>query len=230
MNDVMILRRGGGARLFAAIGVEYPEGSTCSCTGKNSGRVLTARRSPWIFAVPEKDEWTVKISKTEDGKQVTREQTVEISKERQCVSLVMDYILVLVEDGYAEVEFTAQDASAESLSGVLTVSSLFLLNGYGYYWYKTDMTNISTLYVDGLSYRPTGLERLAQVYVGTQYDAALNTDYLLELGSERAEQSIDVSRLEGEHYVVIAPYRIMVNTDTHEYSYADAQIYSMRLE
>ena len=230
MNDVMILRRGGGARLFAAIGVEYPEGSLCTCTGKNSGRVLTARRSPWIFAVPEKDEWTVKISRTVDGAEQYREKTLVIDREKQCMSLVMDYVLVLVEEGYAELEFTAQNASAESLSGVLTVRSQMPDLGYGSYWYKADLTDVSTLYVDGCSRQDVDMGTAARVYVGAQYDSPLSTDYLLELGSERAEQSIDVSRLEGEHYVVIAPYRIMVNEDTGEYRYADARIYSMRLE
>lgn len=77
MNEVMILRRGGGGNQFAVIGAEYPEGSTCTCTGKN-GKVLTAKQSPWIFNVPEADEWTVAASG------VNNSVKVDITKKGQC--------------------------------------------------------------------------------------------------------------------------------------------------
>lgn len=99
MNDVMILRRGGGAKLFAAIGVEYPDGSTCTCTGKNSGKVMTAKKSPWIFQIPCADEWTVTIKNAAKSKS----KTVEITHEGQCVTLVMSYDLILFnENGLAD--------------------------------------------------------------------------------------------------------------------------------
>ena len=76
MNEVMILRRGGG-NPFAVIGVEYPEGSTCTCTGEK-GKVLTAKQSPWIFNIPEADKWTVAASG------VNNSVEVEITKKGQC--------------------------------------------------------------------------------------------------------------------------------------------------
>jgi hypothetical protein len=76
MNEVMILRRGGGNQ-FAVIGAEFPEGATCTCTGKK-GTVLTAKQSPWIFNIPVEDEWTVAASG------VNNSVKVEITKKGQC--------------------------------------------------------------------------------------------------------------------------------------------------
>ena len=77
MNEVMILRRGGGGNQFAVIGAEYPEGATCTCTGKK-GTVLTAKQSPWIFNIPVEDEWTVAASG------VNNSVKVDITKKGQC--------------------------------------------------------------------------------------------------------------------------------------------------
>ena len=94
MNEVMIMRRGGGTKLFAAIGATYPEGYTCTCTGKNSGKVLTAKKSPWIFAIPEADEWTVAVSGGSNPS-----QTVNITHEGQVEKVNLGFSLVLFDGG-----------------------------------------------------------------------------------------------------------------------------------
>lgn len=77
--DAFIIRRGGGgaSSLFAAIGAEYPEGSTCTCENNATGKKMKAKDSSgkWVFAVQEAGEWTVTIS---DGNvSVSKPVTVE---------------------------------------------------------------------------------------------------------------------------------------------------------
>lgn len=94
MNEVMIMRRGGGTKLFAAIGATYPEGYSCTCTGKNSGKVLTAKKSPWIFAIPEVGEWTVAVNGGSNPS-----QTVKITTEGQVEKVNLGFSLVLFDGG-----------------------------------------------------------------------------------------------------------------------------------
>lgn len=94
MPEVTILRRGGGAKLFAAIGAKYPAGAVCTCTGKNTGKVLTAKKSPWIFQIPKVDEWTVAASGGNEPSQV-----VNIVEEGQCEKVELLYSLELFTAG-----------------------------------------------------------------------------------------------------------------------------------
>lgn len=225
MNEVMILRRGGG-NPFAVIGVEYPEGSTCTCTGKN-GKVLTAKQSPWIFNIPGEDKWTVKIAKTENGKLVENEQTVVVDKRNQCYKLVMDFNLVMVYEGAAQVQFTAQAARGESKDGAYVVRS-DASEGYGYMYIKTDLAKYSKLCFEGMT--DGNVYESAKVFVGTTLAVDVLSDRCVTLDNERKPYEIDVSGLGGEHYVAIAPHNTVYDTDNVLYRYADAYIYNMRLE
>lgn len=94
MNDVILLFNSGEEELFAAIGATYPEGSGCTCTGKNSGKVLTAKKSPWIFNVPKVDEWTVAAS---GGNNPSK--TVNITHEGQVEKVELVHSLELFTAG-----------------------------------------------------------------------------------------------------------------------------------
>ena len=102
MNEVMILRRGGGVRLFAAIGVEYQPGAACRCVGKNTKKELAAKdvSGLWIFPVPAVDDWTVIVSL--NGR--SREKTVSITKKNQCEKISLPFTLELLsrENGLVE--------------------------------------------------------------------------------------------------------------------------------
>ena len=78
---------GGGTKLFAAIGVTYPEGSTCTCT--NGTKTLKAKNTSgqWVFAVPSKGTWTVTAT---DGSN-SKSQSVEITAEGQSVNVELSY-------------------------------------------------------------------------------------------------------------------------------------------
>ena len=89
----------GSGKLFAAIGVTYPAGSTVTCTNKQTGKVLTAKNASedtqWVFSIPEAGEWTVKATHGTNSK----EQTVSIAKEGQFESVELSYALVIIENG-----------------------------------------------------------------------------------------------------------------------------------
>lgn len=78
---------GGGTKLFAAIGVTYPEGSVLTCT--NGTKTLTAKNTSgqWVFAIPETGTWTVTAT---DGTN-TSSKSVEITAEGQNVSVNLAY-------------------------------------------------------------------------------------------------------------------------------------------
>lgn len=102
MNDVMILRRGGGsANLFGALCVAYPVGVSCTLTGKNTRKTLKAKDTSGqtVFAVPEAGTWTVEISKTKNGALVTKTKDVEISTEERCKNVKMAFETVYFDGG-----------------------------------------------------------------------------------------------------------------------------------
>lgn len=79
MNDVMILRRGGMPKIFAAIGVTYPAGAAVTCSKGDRKYTAKSTSGRCLFAIPEPGEWTVAM----DGKS----ETVHISSEGQIESL-----------------------------------------------------------------------------------------------------------------------------------------------
>ena len=133
-NEVMIMRRGGGNQ-FAVIGAEYPEGAACTCTGKNSGKVLTAKQSPWIFNIPEADKWTVAINA--DGKP-SRKKEVEIGHRGQCekVKLAFDFALLSKESGLDKEYPINNKAIAVDVTGwdklrITGKRTMYSASGYG---------------------------------------------------------------------------------------------------
>ena len=114
---------GGSGKLFAAIGVTYPAGSTVTCT--NGTKTLTAKNTSgqWVFAIPEPktlpETWTITAT---DGTN-SKSETVEISAEGQSESVELTYGLVLF-DGEKGVNNTAVTGSwSESGVDTFTVSS-----------------------------------------------------------------------------------------------------------
>ena len=86
---------GGGAKLFAAIGVTYPAGSTLTCT--KGTKTLKAKNTSgqWVFAIPDAGTWTVTAT---DGTN-TKSQSVSITSEGQFESVTLSYQLHLFEVG-----------------------------------------------------------------------------------------------------------------------------------
>lgn len=87
MKGAIMLSGGGTGKLFAAIGVTYPVGSTVTCT--NGTKTLKAKNTSgqWVFAIPETGTWTVTAT---DGTNTSR-KFVEIIFEGQSVSVNLAY-------------------------------------------------------------------------------------------------------------------------------------------
>ena len=83
MSEIFITRRGrsdGGGNMYAVIGVEYPEWSTCTCTHTSTGKVLTAKDTSgrWLFSISEEGEWVVAVNN--GTAEATKAVTVEKGK------------------------------------------------------------------------------------------------------------------------------------------------------
>lgn len=84
-----------GVKLYAVIGVTYPEGSTLTCT--NGTELYTAGNTSgqWVFAIPYAGTWTVTCI---DGTK-TKSQGVQITVEGQLERISLSYELLLFDGG-----------------------------------------------------------------------------------------------------------------------------------
>ena len=85
----------GGTKLFAAIGVTYPAGSTVTCTNGTSTLKAKTTTGQWVFAIPKPGTWTVTST---DGTS-SKSQSVEISARGQNERLTLSYELLLFDGG-----------------------------------------------------------------------------------------------------------------------------------
>ena len=119
MNDVMILRRGGGGKTgLPAIYVDYPPGSVCTCSN-NNGKTYTAKDNSglWLFSGLELGTWTVTAT---DGTN-SKSQSVSITKEGQFESVELSYRYYLFNNG--SVVAWTPEARREDAGDVCTVGS-----------------------------------------------------------------------------------------------------------
>lgn len=93
-----------------AIGVKYPAGSECSCAKIEDGSPVKTWASGgklaglWVFPVKTAGEYTVTISKVEDGKPVEVSRTVELTDEVKAVQLELAFRLYIIKDGVIDTE------------------------------------------------------------------------------------------------------------------------------
>jgi hypothetical protein len=96
MKGAIMLSGGSGTgKLFAAIGVTFPAGSTLTCT--NGTKTLKAKTTSgqWVFAIPAAGTWTVKAVSGSN----TKSQSVSITKEGQFESVTLSFQLILFDGG-----------------------------------------------------------------------------------------------------------------------------------
>lgn len=95
MKGAIMLSGGGSGKIFAAIGVTYPAGSTLTCT--NGIKTLTAKTTSgqWVFAIPEAGTWTVTAT---DGTN-SKSQSVSITAEGQFESVALSYRFYVFKSG-----------------------------------------------------------------------------------------------------------------------------------
>lgn len=139
------------ADAFAAIGVTYPEGSTCTCS--NGTKTLTAKDTSGqaLFLVPEAGTWTVTATDSTNSKS----QSVNISEESQFESVALSFSLDLLRGGVENSEVTGGLYYRKTTSeNKITPSDGVLVCSPGGSYYNVlssgnafDVTGYKTLYV-----------------------------------------------------------------------------------
>lgn len=84
-----------GTKLFAAIGVTYPAGSTLTCTNGTSTLKAKTTTGQWVFAIPKAGTWTVTAT---DGTN-SKSQSVSITSAGQFESVKLSFQLILFDGG-----------------------------------------------------------------------------------------------------------------------------------
>lgn len=115
-----IMTSGGGTKLFAAIGLTYPEGSTVTCSKGTKTLTANTTSGQWVFAIPEAGTWTVTATNGTD----TASETVEITAEGQFESVWLAYEFLLFDNG-SIVEWTPYNRNA---NGSCTIGDTIYCN------------------------------------------------------------------------------------------------------
>lgn len=224
---------GGSTKLFAAIGVTYPEGSTVTCT--NGAKTLTAKTTTgqWLFAIPEAGTWTVTAT---DGTN-SKSQSVSITTEGQLESVELSYEHILFKagsgigngvslclaklDGSVDQRKTITNSDLPYTGdGVYATTDSFgnSNSGVGLSAYgenPIDVSNYDTLYVDMKC-----TSRYASTYsvtIGVGNDTVKGQDQPGNWAASkagiyngsRATHSVDLSEVTGEKYIKIYGYAVV---------------------
>lgn len=207
-----IMMTGGGTRIFAAIGVTYPVGSTLTCT--NGTKTFTAKNTNgrWIFSIPRPsvlpESWRVTAT---DGTS-TKYVDVEITAEGQSVNVDLFYSVKYYDAGNSYEAVTGGYKKAGN--GRLTLGTEYLKlksssnRGYLVSTNAIDVTDISYIEFDGY------------LVVGTASDVDYNTfglaktntdenDYVVKgkFDTSRSVKAIDTSKLTGLYYIKANTYK-----------------------
>ena len=204
MGSCFITRRGGGtSKAYAAIGVTYPAGSTCTCT--DGVKTLTAKDTTGkaLFVIPYAGTWMVKAV---SGSKSTS-KTVSITAEGQVETVTLTFETILfdggdntsVTGGWAYTITNSGYGSADVRGDNLTVgTTLYWLpgrsrnsegtdqknkNGYAHTKNKIDVTNYNTI---------TAVSNYAEGHLTVG-----NASVALKVGTV----SLDISALTGSYEV-----------------------------
>ena len=139
----MIYVLSGGQKAFAVIGVEYPAGSTCTCSDGTKTLTLKDTGGQGFFLIPYAAAWTVTAT---DGTN-TKAQSVEITSEGQSESVELSYNTVLIRKGVVQSNaFTVYNGTTKTFGTVGTVFRVALTgNMSAYFDNKIDVSKINSI-------------------------------------------------------------------------------------
>ena len=216
MGNCFITRRGGGtSKAYAAIGVTYPAGSTCTCTDGAKTFTLKNTSGQGIFIIPYAAAWIVSCT---DGTE-TASETVEITTEGQSAKIELSYGLLLYKYGEgATVEFKT---AHEDNSSVMITSDAITTNFTSDINYqitcitpKIDLTEFSRLSVIA-NCTAVGPETDYKGILGVFEKTATATDLVTAKNSDsiviaktyftvkNGEFDLDITNINGEYKVGI---------------------------
>lgn len=149
MGSCFITRRGGGtSKAYAAIGVSYPEGSTCTCTDGAKTLKLKNTSGQGIFLIPYAATWTV--TAVSGSKSTSKTVSITAGGQVETVTLTFETILfdggdnTSVTGGWAYTITNSGYGSADVRGDNLTVgTTLYWLPGRGWNGGGTDQKNRS---------------------------------------------------------------------------------------
>ena len=204
MNDVMILRRGGGVKTgLPAIYVNYPPGSVCTCSNGTKTYTANDNSGLWLFAGLELGEWTVIATQGANSKS----QLVNITEEKPFESVALSFALVLF-DGVNGVNNTAATGTWRK-SGVDT----FTISSNSIYFALSDSGESNE---DKSCYARTGqkidLTAYASLSVNISSIETDSTDLYLAISADgttkaasislaKGTRKLDVSKYTGQYYI-----------------------------
>ena len=147
MGSCFITRRGGStSKAYAAIGVTYPTGSTCTCT--DGAKTLTAKDTSGkaIFVIPSAGTWTV--TAVSGSKSTSKAVSITAEGQVETVTLIFELILfdggdnTGVTGGWAYTITNSGYGSDDVRRDNLTVgTTLYWLPGRGWNGGGTDQAN-----------------------------------------------------------------------------------------
>ena len=208
---------GGSGKLFATIGVTYPEGSMLTCTDGTKTLNAKTTTGQWVFSIPYVGAWTVTAT---DGTETVSE-TVEITSEGQNVSVELSYELWLYKDGN---KFTENTGGWSSCNG-WSVAGLYTIDGqltYGTNMYtdavpqnkaRGSITGLIDLtkYKE-LKFKLVNRNNVAKTYMyASVLSSSKNTFGTNDVANLQfaeatigSELSLDISKLSGKYYIGFA--------------------------
>lgn len=229
MGEAFITRRGGSsAKAYAAIGVTYPAGSTCTCT--NGSKTLTAKDTSGkaMFIIPTKGTWMVKAVK---GSQ-SASKAVSITAEGQVETVTLMFKLYLFTSGEGVVDDWTPLYGGYTNAAV--TSEKMTLNGGEAPYYSTtaavtsnnaiDLSGYSKLVVDVQTNKAATDNVYAWVGVSaTKFirDSEIDTisisnsaAYTKISTTTRYEIEVDIANI-NTGYVFVASYGTNINTTAY---------------
>lgn len=218
----MIISLGSSEKYFAAIGVTYPEGSTCTCTNNEKTMKATDTSGKYIFSIPKAGTWVVSCTNGEK----TKSLEIVIDTEGQAVNLKMAYEVYYYSKGNECEDITGgwnkvkwhkygtgaltknEDSIQINANGSYSGSNTNAAGVAAITANKIDISNIDTLYLNVTSLTTSTTARdalfgLIDTNAGgtNQYVAAEDIT-----GKGPGLYSLDISSFSGEYYVFVSVY------------------------
>lgn len=90
MGESFIVRRGGSGKIFSALSVTYPEGSTCTC--QSGAKTLKAKDTSgkFIFVIPKAGNWLVEC-RDDAGRDASKTVTIDQIYSHESIALAYEF-------------------------------------------------------------------------------------------------------------------------------------------
>jgi len=217
MGAGFIVRRGGGGSSkvidgqYAVIGVEYPSGSTCTCTKGSTSLRAKGTNGAVAFNIPEAGDWVVAIV---DGAK-SKSQTVTISREGQVEKVKLAYSLeILTPANGKNSDYNLGGSGASIVGNKLVLDEVPATAAMGknsYFTPAIDVTGYSSLIIKGKGTDFVDMYSMASFALtqdagGHTYNDGKALISFAGTGDE-VEKQADISGLSGSLYLSMNVFR-----------------------